>query len=70
MTDVKDTSRDTSEVIAAAGATDLPALDGSVDALVANLRAAKEQLAALLRATDHTPSKAVDDAAESDRSAA
>ncbi|MBU1210589.1 MAG: hypothetical protein KJ587_04840 [Alphaproteobacteria bacterium] len=70
MTDVNEISTDTSELIAAAGATDAPALDGSVDTLVANLRAAKEQLAALLAGTDQTSSQPVCEAPDSDRSAA
>ena len=41
---------------------DVPEIDGSVDALVANLRAAKDQLAELLE----TGSKSATDAGEAD----
>jgi hypothetical protein len=50
------------------GAT--PDLDGSVDALVANLRAAKEQFEALLRGTGKPVSEAAEVAKKRDRSAA
>ena len=70
MTDVKDTATETNEIIDGSQALGAPALDGSVDALVANLRAAKEQLAELLGNGDKTDADANDEAPAADRSAA
>ncbi len=70
MTDVKDTSAKSNELIEASENPDVPALDGSVDALVANLRAAKEQLAELLAGGNKITDDCDGKAPEVDRSAA
>jgi ABC-type transporter Mla subunit MlaD len=48
----------------------VPDIDGTVDALVANLRAAKDQLAALLENASTANSGAVNSSDQKDRSAA
>ncbi|MBU2581635.1 MAG: hypothetical protein KJ622_07945 [Alphaproteobacteria bacterium] len=70
MTDVKKTSADADGQSVGHQAIETPEIDGSVDALVANLRAAKEQLADLLAGADRTSATAGDNAPKSDRSAA
>ncbi len=75
MDDVKDSNsapagdRDTlTDSPAADGAA--PELDGSVDALVANLRAAKEQFEALLKGTETSDGDAAKASKRGGRSAA
>jgi hypothetical protein len=69
MTDTRDDAGNASAVkIETEGKA--PQLDGSVDALVANLRAAKEQLAQLLESAGKNTGESDDDADKPGRSAA